>query len=241
MAKALPPKAASAIKKPDIASYKSLKARTDNEPAGAGADLAIPRKDEALKEKTVKNFQSNYLEKQEDVVANAPAPMESAAEQSKSLPEPAKKLAGVEVPKVAASQSLPRAESMSAPAAVGGFAPQPSSTIFSGNNGASSTESELLVTDTNTFAVYWQVFRPQETPPAVDFTRQAVIVLLAGQKPTAGYSIHVSQLEDKPDQFVIHYRVENPPSGAITAQILTSPWFMQIIPKPSKPVVFQKD
>jgi hypothetical protein len=75
----------------------------------------------------------------------------------------------------------------------------------------------------------------------VDFTKNSVVILNAGEKPTAGYSIHVSRLEEKADQLVIHYKLESPEPGAVTAQVLTHPWSLQVIPKPSKPVAFQKD
>jgi hypothetical protein len=102
-------------------------------------------------------------------------------------------------------------------------------------------EQAELITDGDSFQKYWQVSHPGENAPVVDFTTQAVVVLMAGVKPTAGYSIHVSRLEEKSDQLVIHYKVESPAPDAVTAQIITHPWAMQVIPKPSKPVTFLKD
>ncbi len=114
-------------------------------------------------------------------------------------------------------------------------------TTWKGNNGPSTVESQALVTDAETFQKYWGVPHPGEAPPRVDFTQQAVVVLMAGGKPTAGYSIYVSRLEEKTDQLVIHYRLDSPAADAVTAQILTNPWSLQVIPKPSKPVLFLKD
>ena len=114
-------------------------------------------------------------------------------------------------------------------------------TSWSGSFNPASSESQELVTDAVAFQKYWQTFQPGKTPPTVDFTTQAVVVLMDQERPTAGYSIHVSDFEDKPDQLVIHYKVEAPAPGSFNAQVLTRPWALQIIPKPTKPVVFQKD
>ncbi len=132
-----------------------------------------------------------------------------------------------------------------APAAVPAEAPPAEAptpiTSWSGSFNPASSETQELVTDAVTFQKYWQSFQPGQTPPAVDFTAQAVVVLMDQERPTAGYSIHITSLEEKPGQITVHYRVQAPPAGSFTAQVLTRPWALQIIPKPTKPVVFQKD
>jgi hypothetical protein len=112
---------------------------------------------------------------------------------------------------------------------------------WNNNSGPSTVESQELVTDAETFQKYWQIPHPGETSPAVDFTKDAVVILNAGEKPSAGYSIHVTRLEEKTDQLVIHYKVDAPAPDAMVAAMITHPWVLQIIPKPSKPVVFAKD
>jgi hypothetical protein len=112
---------------------------------------------------------------------------------------------------------------------------------WTGNQGPSATESQELVESPDAFEKYWQNLEGEKTPPAVDFATQAVVVLMAGEKPTAGYSIRVTRLEETPDQVIVHYAVIAPPTDAVLAQIITRPWSMQVVPKPSKPVGFQKD
>jgi hypothetical protein len=112
---------------------------------------------------------------------------------------------------------------------------------WNGNNGPSTVESQELVTDAETFQKYWQIPHPGEVPPEVDFTKNAVVILSAGEKPSAGYSIHLTRLEEKADQLVIHYKVDTPAPDAVVAAILTHPWVLQVIPKPFKPVVYVRD
>lgn len=142
-----------------------------------------------------------------------------------------------------ASSSVPNTTTFAAapPASIPANPTPTPVTSWTGSFNPSTPESQELVTDAGTFQKYWQTFQPGQTPPSVDFTAQAVVVLMDQERPTAGYSVQVTSLEDKPDQLVIHYKVETPAPGAVTAQVLTRPWALQIIPKPTKPVVFQKD
>lgn len=145
--------------------------------------------------------------------------------------------------KVAADYSTANANlpAAGAPAAVPA-APSPTPvTSWSGSFNPASSATQELVTDDATFQKYWRIFRPGQAPPTIDFTTQAVVVLMDEERPTAGYSIHITGFEDKPDQLVVHYQVEAPATGSFNAQVLTRPWALQIIPKPTKPVVFQKD
>lgn len=143
--------------------------------------------------------------------------------------------------------SAPQPEAAAAPRAAAApegasAAPAPSPvTSWGGSLSPSTPELQQLVTDEGTFQKYWQTLQPGQAEPSVDFTTQAVVVLMDQERPSNGYSIRVSSLEEKPDQFVVHYQVQAPAPGAATAQVLTRPWAVQIIPKPAKPVGFQKD
>ncbi|HVZ81444.1 MAG TPA: zf-HC2 domain-containing protein [bacterium] len=119
------------------------------------------------------------------------------------------------------------------------FSKQITASTWSGDNGPSSVEGGRLVTDAAQFEALWKTLRPNETVPTVDFTTQAVVLLEAGEEPTGGYKVSLAQMEDKGNDLLLHYRIE-PPVGRAT-QVLTHPWSLQVIPKPSLPVLFQKD
>ena len=146
----------------------------------------------------------------------------------------------LESPPIRASVSSPTNPTNEIPNALGNLK-ETKPSIWTGGNGPSGTENSELITDSDTFNRDWQVFRPGQTAPAVDFTTQAVVYLTAGEEPTAGFSIHILNLEEKPDALVVHYQVQSPAPGVGEAQVLTRPWSLQVIPKPVKPVVFQKD
>jgi hypothetical protein len=114
-----------------------------------------------------------------------------------------------------------------------------SASTWSGDNSTATAEGGLLITDAAQFEAIWKGLRPSESVPAVDFTTQAVVLLNGGEEPSGGYSVKIRQEEETTDQLIIHYLVlpptSNPPTGP------THPWTLQVIPKPSLPVQFQKD
>jgi hypothetical protein len=112
---------------------------------------------------------------------------------------------------------------------------------WAGSYNPSSSELQQLISDAETFQKFWQTYQLDKPVPTVDFSTQAVVMLIDQERPTSGYSIGVSSLEDKPDQLVIHYKTQSPAPGSFNAQVLTRPWSLRVIPKPSKPVVFLKD
>ena len=121
------------------------------------------------------------------------------------------------------------------------YAPQQPKTSWSGSYSPVTVESQELITDAATFQTEWNKVQLGQPLPPVDLTTQAVVLLNAGEKPTTGYSIQLSRSEETANQLIIHYQVLVPAPGAITGQMVTHPWVLQAIPKPVKPVVFQKD
>jgi hypothetical protein len=100
---------------------------------------------------------------------------------------------------------------------------------------------QSLLTDETSFDNAWRLLEPGKPVPTVDFATQAVVFLEAGLEPTAGYEIHVLQLEDKSDHLVIHWGNTHPSAESLPAQMVTYPWLLQVIDKPSKPVTFTED
>jgi hypothetical protein len=68
--------------------------------------------------------------------------------------------------------------------------------------------------------------------PAVDFSRQAVLLVQMGQRPTAGYGLWpeqpVARLRGDVLEVVLDW--QSPPPGAILAQVVTSPCMLIAIP-----------
>lgn len=196
------------------------------------------------------------------VVAMAPVPVRESAEEPEKALKTAKVRASLpaELPQETLQGADASVQAALPPASAGAAAPaiqykaadqlsnaqfgatlQPSQTFWSGSYSPVTVESQTVITDQATFQAEWNKVQPNQSLPPADFTTQAVILLDAGDQPTTGYAIRISRLEDTTTQLIVHYQIEVPPPGTVTGQMFTRPWAMQVIPKPVKPVTFQKD
>jgi len=121
------------------------------------------------------------------------------------------------------------------------YSPEPQAPSWQGDSSPLGTELQKVLSTEEDFEGYWQVLKPDQPLPKVDFTKQCVVLLTAGQEPTSGYSILVSNVESTLDQVVLHYRVAAPPSDAMVTPSPTYPWFMRVMDKPVQTLTFQKD
>jgi hypothetical protein len=71
--------------------------------------------------------------------------------------------------------------------------------------------------------------------PAVDFSRQAALLVQMGQKPTAGYGLWPEQpvARLRGDVLEVALDWQSPPPGAMLAQVVTSPCMLISIPRAS--------
>jgi len=225
----VPRKKSQNSKKVEFAEDRMAAASEQKEGVKQALEMTQPR---ASVPQVEKGFASNDT----NSAGSKTAAVRAAAPSSQTLAE-ANQPSAVSAPAPAA----PRA--FSAPSSPFGAAalPPSASGVWSGDNSPSGAEVQELITDAGTFRKYWGELQPNQALPEVDFTKQAVVLLMAGSKPTAGYSIHTIRLEAKDDLLAIHYTLDSPPAGAVVSQVLTSPWSLQVIAKPSKPVIFTKD
>jgi|GEM_PF-2043985 len=52
------------------------------------------------------------------------------------------------------------------------------------------------------------------------------LLIAAGEKPTAGYSVGIINISDSRDKLKVYYQVENQPSGQVVAQVSTYPYVL---------------
>ena len=88
----------------------------------------------------------------------------------------------------------------------------------------------------------WRQHAGEKTKPAVDFSKEMVLALFMGTRPTAGFTIEIVGVREDGAALMVQYRETRPPAGGITAQVLTSPYHIVAVPKPAavKDVKFEK-
>jgi hypothetical protein len=70
-----------------------------------------------------------------------------------------------------------------------------------------------------------------EKIPAVDFSKEMVVVATMGTKRTGGYTIEIVAVEAKDKALKITVKKTSPPPDAMTIQALTAPFHFVAVPK----------
>ena len=82
------------------------------------------------------------------------------------------------------------------------------------------------------FNAVWQLVSGTQIPapaaPSVDFTRQKVVTVFMGQKPTGGYSLRLISSSPRRDglRLLLEASQPQPSAGLAQSQVLTSPYLM---------------
>lgn len=86
----------------------------------------------------------------------------------------------------------------------------------------------------------WQQHAPDRKRPAVDFSRDMVVGVFMGSRNTAGFAVEIVGTSEVNGALVVRYRETVPPKGAVTAQVITSPYHLVSVPKFAGDVKFEK-
>ncbi|WP_264553651.1 protease complex subunit PrcB family protein [Flavobacterium sp. N2038] len=76
--------------------------------------------------------------------------------------------------------------------------------------------------------------------PTIDFTKNLLVGIFSGMKPTNGYSIKMTSIVENKCQMIINFYESSPQAGEVILQTPTYPSDFILIPKTNKPIVFNK-
>ena len=126
------------------------------------------------------------------------------------------------------------------PPPVPGWDPQ-SAPHWEGTAGPAAQEQQILVSDEDSWAAYWQLVAPGVPEPAVDFTQADIVVLFQGQRPTTGFALSLRKITNEGGTTVYDYQERRPGYFSFVKKQVTSPWAAAVVPKPAATVVFKKN
>lgn len=87
----------------------------------------------------------------------------------------------------------------------------------------------LIIRDANAWADFWSELGVGDRP-AVDFTRDMVVAVAAGQRPTGGYEIAVDRVRQVNGELTVEVVETTPGPNCITAASLTQPVDVVVVP-----------
>jgi len=125
--------------------------------------------------------------------------------------------------------------------------PCPSCTQIRGSftyNSGIADSLRIVIRDAKAWRKIWQrihtPFSPEPALPEIDFSRQLVVVVALGTRPTGGYGIIVDRAFQRDNRLEIKVRKQSPGQTCFTNQSVTQPVDIVLIPKTERSVVFRE-
>ena len=103
-----------------------------------------------------------------------------------------------------------------------------------------SAARQVTVREGGEWASLWKTHAPDRPAPAIDFTKEMVVGIFLGTRPTAGYAVEIVGYSGSGNDLVVQYRETAPSRDAITAQVIVSPYHLAAVPRRTGMVTFQK-
>jgi hypothetical protein len=104
-------------------------------------------------------------------------------------------------------------------------------TIEKGEQSNVDEARQVLVRTEAEWTKLWQQHATNRPRPAVDFTKEMVVGLFMGSRPTAGFSTAVVSATAGNGALIVRYSETMPGAKSVSAQILTFPYHLVAIPK----------
>ncbi len=97
-------------------------------------------------------------------------------------------------------------------------------------SGIHSARQAVARTDAD-WTQLWQDHAAGRPKPAVNFSKEMVVGVFLGSRPTAGFSVQITRVSVDHGTLVVEYHETRPRPDAITAQVLTSPFDLVTVPQ----------
>jgi hypothetical protein len=112
-------------------------------------------------------------------------------------------------------------------------------TLARGDHSGIDEPRQLVVRTLEAWRALWREHAGGAEAPAVDFATSMVVAVFLGTRPTSGYQVEIVRVLQEPSGLVVEYRERRPPPGAVTLQVLTTPFHIARIDRQDGPVRFR--
>jgi len=113
-------------------------------------------------------------------------------------------------------------------------------TIDRGQHSNIDSSRQIVARTQAEWIALWKAHNFDRDVPPVDFSKEMVAAVFLGSRPTGGFEVAITGAAVRDGVLVVTYRETPPPPGAITAQVLTSPYHIVAVAKRAGEVKFEK-
>ena len=118
--------------------------------------------------------------------------------------------------------------------------PSPLRSVEKGAESRVEVQRQATARNAAEWTSLWHAHSWDRPEPAIDFSREMVVGVFMGSRPTAGFAVEIVGYHDSGDGVVVQYREMTPGRDSLTAQIIISPYHLVAIPKHGGMVTFEK-
>ena len=111
-------------------------------------------------------------------------------------------------------------------------------TIAKGDVSGQQTSKQVTVRTDAEWKALWKGHAPTGQIPAVDFSKNMVVGIFLGSKPSAGHDVEIVGVRLQDQDLVVEYVQKQPARGTMAAQMLTEPYHLVTVPKHTGTVRF---
>ena len=109
-------------------------------------------------------------------------------------------------------------------------APVPPRTLARGIQSGIVDARQVTIRRLTEWEDLWAEHSATDERPAVDWERELVVGLFMGRRMTGGFGVEIQGTEVRRETLVVRYRETAPAPGAVTVQMLTSPYHLVAVP-----------
>jgi len=110
--------------------------------------------------------------------------------------------------------------------------------IAKGDVSGQQTSKQVTVRSDAEWKALWKDHAPTGKMPAVDFSKDMVVGIFLGSKPSAGHDVEIVGVRMQEQELVVEYVQKQPARGTMAAQMLTEPYHLVTVPKHAGTVRF---
>src|SRR5215213_3319724 len=99
-------------------------------------------------------------------------------------------------------------------------------TIAKGDVSGQQTSKQVTVRSDAEWKALWKDHAPTGKMPAVDFSKNIVVGIFLGSKPSAGHDVEIVGVRMQDQDLVVDYVQKQPGRGTMAAQMLTEPYHL---------------
>ena len=111
-------------------------------------------------------------------------------------------------------------------------------TIEKGADSAVDDARQIVIRTPTEWAKVWSAHSFERARPNVDFSKEMVVGVFLGSRPTAGFGVEIVGTRVESGTLIVEYRETKPGPDRVSAQILTSPYHLVSMPRVDGDVKF---